>query len=102
MSHHQIIFIRFGMEGRMRNNKSALEDGFDCQVDIDKCPSFSGEFDIQELRRIFDNLSSNIEKYGDNNMPVVLQIFEKDKRLHLEQKNHRKKMWITWKAVKSG
>lgn len=71
--------------------ESALENGFDCQVDIDKCPSFSGEFDIQELRRIFDNLSSNIEKYGDNKMPVVLQIFEKDKRLHLEQKNHRKK-----------
>ena len=41
-----------------------LEDGFDLQIDTAACPAFSGSFDVQELRRIFDNLSSNIQKYA--------------------------------------
>ncbi len=39
-----------------------LENTFPCIVDTKNCPAFYGSFDIQELRRIFDNLASNVEK----------------------------------------
>lgn len=64
-----------------------LEDTFICTVDTKKCPVFSGSFDIQELRRIFDNLASNVEKYADLEQPVGLWIDVVDNRLHIYQRN---------------
>lgn len=64
-----------------------LEDEFQCEVHLERCPGFSGEFDIQELRRIFDNLASNIQKYADAEKSIYLNISEKDGRLLIEQKN---------------
>ena len=51
-----------------------LEERFAVTVDLSDCPSFSGAFDVQELRRIFDNLSSNVHKYADTETPVCLTI----------------------------
>ena len=51
-----------------------LEDRFDVHADLADCPSFAGTFDAQELRRIFDNLSSNVRKYADPRQPVRLKI----------------------------
>ena len=51
-----------------------LEDRFAVHTDLSDCPSFAGTFDVQELRRIFDNLSSNVQKYADPHQPVHLSI----------------------------
>lgn len=49
--------------------------------------TFTRSFDIQELRRIFDNLASNVEKYADREQPVELRIDAVDKRLRVCQRN---------------
>lgn len=64
-----------------------IEDTFSCVIDMEDCPNFSGEFDVHELQRIFDNLASNIEKYADRNKEVTLKIFVKENRLIIEQTN---------------
>lgn len=64
-----------------------LEESFLCTADLTDCPPFSGEFDVQELRRIFDNLASNIEKYADAEKNVDLRISRKDDCLLICQKN---------------
>jgi len=51
-----------------------LEGRFAVSVDLSGCPAFAGTFDVQELRRIFDNLTSNVQKYADPHEPVVLRI----------------------------
>ena len=43
--------------------------------------------DIQELRRIFDNLASNIRKYAQPSAPIVLQVLEKEGRVCIFQSN---------------
>lgn len=68
----------------------SLEDQFPCQMDTSKCPAFSGEVDVQELRRIFDNLSSNVEKYAEPKKAVTLQILEENHRLVILQRNEKK------------
>ncbi len=58
--------------------EEALEEQFSVTVDFDRCPAFSAELDVQELRRIFDNLASNVQKYADPARPVTLAVrFEK-------------------------
>ncbi|MGN1231746.1 MAG: histidine kinase dimerization/phospho-acceptor domain-containing protein [Anaerotignum sp.] len=64
-----------------------LEDRFSCIVETKDCPRFSGTFDIEELRRIFDNLASNVEKYADRERPVELRMDAVDNRLHILQRN---------------
>lgn len=64
-----------------------LEDGFDVRTDLSGCLSFSGTFDVQELRRIFDNLSSNVQKYADPHQPVCLRIRADRKGLSICQEN---------------
>lgn len=51
-----------------------LEDRFAVHTDLADCPCFAGTFDVQELRRIFDNLSTNVQKYADPHQPVHLRI----------------------------
>ena len=67
--------------------EASLEDTFQCEVNLEECPEFSGEFDIQELQRIFDNLASNIQKYADAGQRIYLNISEEDGRLLIEQGN---------------
>lgn len=78
---------RFLMEQLVSEWEMMLEDKFRCEIDFSKCPSFSGEFDIQELRRVFDNLASNVKKYADPEKEVLLKIFKTDHNLVIEQQN---------------
>lgn len=64
-----------------------LEDGFDVHTDLSGYGSFAGTFDVQELRRIFDNLSSNVRKYADPGQPVNLHIKADRDGLTIQQTN---------------
>ena len=64
-----------------------LEEDFAVRVDFSKCPAFAGTFDVQELHRIFDNLSSNVRKYADPAKPVTLSIGLKNGALLIHQTN---------------
>lgn len=66
-----------------------LEDVFDCRVDLENCPAFTRQIDVEELRRIFDNLSSNIKKYADPSKPVALQISQEKNRIAIKQSNKK-------------
>ncbi|MBQ9960876.1 MAG: HAMP domain-containing histidine kinase [Firmicutes bacterium] len=68
-----------------------LEDKFECQTDMTECPSFFGEIPVQELRRIFNNLASNIEKYADSSVAIKLKILKDAGRLVIEQENVKTK-----------
>ena len=48
-----------------------LEDSFSCEISMENCTDFRAEWDMQEILRIFDNLSSNVEKYADSGHPVL-------------------------------
>ena len=64
-----------------------LEEDFAVTVDFSGCPAFSGTFDVQELRRIFDNLSSNVRKYADPAKPVTLSVELENGVLSIQQSN---------------
>ena len=65
---------------------SELEDGFHFTASVD-CPPFAGTFDVAELQRIFDNLTSNIVKYADPAHPVTLTLTLEGGALTLTQSN---------------
>lgn len=64
-----------------------LNDHIPCSIQISCCESVSGSIDIHGLRRIFDNLASNVEKYADPKTDVVLNIDCKDGQIHIIQEN---------------
>ncbi len=66
--------IRLLMEQLIAEAEEILEEKFELQIHLDDCGKISGSFDVQELRRIFDNLTSNILKYADVNRPVIFKI----------------------------
>ena len=67
VEHGKILIEQLVMEW-----EELLEEQFQCEVIWRQCDPFSGIFDISELRRIFDNLSSNVEKYGDPERTFLL------------------------------
>ncbi|MBR3785305.1 MAG: sensor histidine kinase [Firmicutes bacterium] len=71
--------------------EEGLEEKFDCSADISRCPTFGGQFDVEELRRIFDNLSSNVLKYADPDAPVSLTIDTEKRRIVIRQSNKKDK-----------
>ena len=75
------------MEQMAEEWEELLEESFICQVDLSQCQAEAGSLNIQDLRRIFDNLISNVERYADPVEPVFLQIIAKDGVLTLMQKN---------------
>lgn len=68
-----------------------LEDSFPLSVDVSVCPNFSGRFDVREMRRIFDNLISNIQKYADPSLPVELSVVKNTDGITIRQSNAVKK-----------
>lgn len=64
-----------------------LEDRFVCRVDLSNCHDFSGYLDVFSLRRIFDNLISNVEKYGEEASSVELLISCQTGTINIVQKN---------------
>lgn len=67
--------------------ESELEDHFRIVTDLSRLPPFSGHFDVGELRRIFDNLISNIKKYSDLGEDVQLSISKADSGIAIRQSN---------------
>ena len=74
------------MEQIVEEFQEELEE-FALTVDFSNCPPFSGTFDVQELRRIFDNLSSNVRKYADPAKPVSLSVGLENGALLIHQAN---------------
>ena len=68
--------------------EEVLEDDFSLEVDLSRCPTFSAAVDPQELRRIFDNLISNIQKYADPQQKVTLTVQYHEQNLIIKQSNH--------------
>ncbi len=71
--------------------ESVLSEAFSVETDWSGCSNFSGTFDIQEIFRVFDNLLSNIQKYGDAQRPVILRLSVQENQLKLEQSNYIRK-----------
>lgn len=87
--------LQFFEDGRLLMEQLAaefeemLEDEYAVAIDMSGCRSFKGNFDINELQRIIDNLVSNIQKYADPAERVQLRI-EKDKTgLIITQRNKK-------------
>ena len=75
------------MEQIVEEFQEELEAEFAVTVDFSQCPAFSGHFDVQELRRIFDNLSSNVRKYADPAKSVTLSVRLENGALLIHQAN---------------
>lgn len=75
------------MEQLVSEFEETLEERFDVRTDLLSCPAFPGTFDVQELRRVFDNLSSNVEKHADSGYPVSLKLWNDPEGLHIRQEN---------------
>lgn len=69
--------------------EAVLEEQFQCKISIENYLEFSGKFDVQELRRIFDNLASNVEKYADVECAVELELRKEGEFLVIKQCNKR-------------
>lgn len=82
---------RLLMEQLAAEFEEELEDSFTLRVDLSACPAFAGVLDVQELRRIFDNLSSNVQKYADPAWPVELTVRKDGEGLHICQTNRVRK-----------
>jgi len=78
---------RFLMEQLLNEFAEELEDDYDLKIHMENCPVFSVEAEVQELRRIFDNLVSNIQKYASKDYPVWVNVYEEEGFLVVEQKN---------------
>ena len=78
---------RLFMEQLASEWEEVLEDQFSCQTDLTECQKFSGNVSIRGIRRIFDNLVSNAEKYADKKYPVELIIKSDGEWLILIQRN---------------
>ena len=66
--------------------EEALED-FSLSVDLTALPPFAGRFDVAELRRVFDNLASNIVKYAIPSAPVTLTVTKDERGVVIFQSN---------------
>ena len=82
--------------------ESALGGGLCLNLSLECCPTFSGEFDVQELRRIFDNLASNIKKYADASQEICLEIKETESFLTIIQENKKKDTVLDVESYKIG
>nr|WP_294681181.1 HAMP domain-containing sensor histidine kinase [uncultured Anaerotignum sp.] len=67
--------------------EEVLEERFSCETSLEECADFQAEWDMQEILRIFDNLSSNVEKYADAEQVVFLRIETEGDSLRILQKN---------------
>lgn len=77
---------RLLMEQLAGEFEEMLEDDFSIEASLD-CPAFPGTFDVQELRRIFDNLISNVRKYANPKIAVNLTISLVESKLIIRQEN---------------
>ncbi len=71
--------------------ESELEGKFTLQTERSMTVAFSGKFDVGELRRIFDNLISNIVKYAEQTETVKLSVSAGNDGVVIRQCNGIKK-----------
>ena len=64
-----------------------LEETFRLSVTLPAIAAFSANFDVGELRRIFDNLISNIHKYADPTDVVRLSLSKTNGGVVIRQSN---------------
>ena len=61
----RIDSVRLLMEQLVYEWAETLEDGFKCETAVKGSADFTASVDVYALRRIMDNLASNVEKYAD-------------------------------------
>ncbi len=81
--------IRLLAEQLAEEFEESLEDAFAVETDLSLCGPFAGCFDVQELRRIFDNLTSNVRKYADPAHAVCLCV-KTGEGLTVRQENRKR------------
>ena len=81
--------MRLLLEQLMQEWEEVLEERFRCEIDLTGCSSAGGYVDPLALRRILDNLASNVEKYADPRQKVSLVAENREDRLILVQENGR-------------
>lgn len=64
-----------------------LEERFRCRIDLSACSMGAGMADLTSLRRIMDNLISNVEKYADPEKAVTLALESREDTLVIFQQN---------------
>ena len=69
--------------------KLELEDDYNLNINLDNLKDFTLNIDINELIRIFDNLISNIKKYSDKDVNLIIS---NDNGLLIKQFNNIKKI----------
>ncbi|HIX15109.1 MAG TPA: HAMP domain-containing histidine kinase [Candidatus Hungatella pullicola] len=79
--------VKFLLEQLAFEWEEILEDSFACQIDTKDCEEFSASADLYSLRRIFDNLASNVEKYAEPSQPVLLKLSASNGQIEIYQKN---------------
>ena len=67
--------------------QEVLEAEFECIVSVEEIQLAGGEADVAELRRIFDNLASNVEKYAEPSKKVTMNIFTENEFVVIRQSN---------------
>lgn len=78
---------RLLMEQLAAEFEETLEEEYAVRTDLKDCPAFGGSFDVQELRRVFDNLISNVQKYADTGKEVALSIRLEEQGIVISQSN---------------
>lgn len=75
------------MEQIVAEFEEELEEQFSVTSDFERCLVFSARLDVQELRRIFNNLASNIRKYADPEKNVTIAVSFENGTLLIHQTN---------------
>ncbi len=78
----KLLFSQLAMEF-----EEVLEEDFSVETDLSGLPPFGGSFDPGELRRIFDNLITNVQKYADPACPVTLSVAKEGEKVTITQQN---------------
>lgn len=79
--------IKFLLEQLVSEWEAVLDETFTCRTDLSGCAVFGGMMEVYSLRRIMDNLASNIEKYADPDQDVCLEITSSGQKLRIIEKN---------------
>jgi signal transduction histidine kinase len=93
----RLLFIQLADEF-----ESELEDAFQTMIELSSLIAFSGRFDVGEMRRIFDNLISNIRKYAEPTEAVWLVLSKTENGVLIRQSNIIKKDNQPWESYKMG
>lgn len=82
--------------------EEALEDAYTLTVKFSLPADLTGNFDVGELRRIFDNLITNVQKYADPAKEIVLEIAQTDAGITLRQSNAIRKENVAAESYQMG